>query len=208
LQKSLVRDKLEGKRGCPSLGGQPVSHVSAYFLKDLVMSSARPVASRLLGVLIAFSSLACVVFVSGCGSGDPYSYVPASGKITYEDGTPIQAPQVSLTFIAIDPPTSGDEKIHARPGNVSPDPKTGEFADITTHKPFDGLLPGKHKVIVNPRDEMGRPLQGVVPPEYSDVNKTPIVVDTTKPETFQIKVKKPAGGVKPVAGAGGRRGER
>ncbi|HKD37996.1 MAG TPA: hypothetical protein VKB78_14385 [Pirellulales bacterium] len=143
--------------------------------------------------------------MSGCGSGDPYSYVPASGKVTYDDGSVIQAPQVRLTFIAVDPPTSGDEKIHARPGVVTADPKTGEFSDITSHKYGDGLLPGKHKVMVNPTDERGTALDGVVPPEYRDAKQTPIEVDTNKPETFQIKVKKPAGGVKPVAGSGGHR---
>jgi hypothetical protein len=59
-------------------------------------------------------------------------------------------------------------------------------------------------VIVNPTDERGRPLDGVVPPEYRDIKTTPIEVDTAN-QPFVIKVKKPAGGVKPVPEAGGRR---
>ncbi len=168
------------------------------------MSSARRFVSYRLGILVAACSLVCTVTLPGCGSGEPFSYVPASGKITYDDGTPIAAPSVRLTFIAQNPPSAGDEKIFARPATVNADPKTGEFSDITSHKYADGLLPGKHKVIVTPQDEKNRPLDGVVAPEYRDIKSTPIVVDTAN-QPFVIKVKKPAGGVKPVAEAGGRR---
>jgi len=171
------------------------------------MSSARRFAPRSLGLLIPFSLLFSAVFVSGCGSGEPFSYVKASGKVTYDDGSLIQAPQVRLTFIAENPPTTGDEKIHARPATTYANPKTGEFSEITSHSYDDGLLSGKHKVIVNPTDERGTAIDGVVAPEYRDANKTPLEVDTAN-QPFVIKVKKPAGGVKPVTGSGGRRGER
>jgi hypothetical protein len=64
-------------------------------------------------------------------------------------------------------------------------------------------LPGKHKVLVVATDPRGQAIEGIIPPEYRDPEKTPIMVDTAE-IPFNIKVKKPAGGVKPVRKTGPR----
>ncbi len=41
--------------------------------------------------------LACA-FVTGCGSGSPFKYVKVSGKVTYDDGSPIPVHGMELRF--------------------------------------------------------------------------------------------------------------
>jgi hypothetical protein len=173
------------------------------------MSSAHRIASVRYRFLIAACISPWIALLAGCGSGEPFSYVPAKGTVTYEDGTIIPAPRLRITFVSINPPTAGDEKIFAPKGKAdvnNGDGKNtdGHFEDVTSHKFGDGLLAGKHKVLIVPIDANQRPLEGVVPPEYREVDKTPLVVDTAE-QPFVIKVKKPAGGVKPMpTGAPGR----
>jgi hypothetical protein len=147
-------------------------------------------------------TLLFVASLSGCGSGEPFSYVPAKGNVTYEDGTIIPAPRIRLYFVAVNPPTSGDEKIfppkgHTEVANADGSNTDGHFDDVTSHNFADGLLPGKHKVIVLPSDARGQLIDGLVPPEYGDPKKTPLEIDTAV-QPLVIKVKKPAGGVKPM----------
>lgn len=143
--------------------------------------------------------LLAALAVGGC-SGNPYSFVPASGSVTYEDGTPIPAPRVHLVFIPLDPPSSGDLKINPPRGNTDVEnAKDGSFTAVSSRGAGDGLLPGKHKVLIMPQGERGRLLEGYVPPEYSDPDKTPVKVDTAE-QPFKIKVKKPAGGVPSARG--------
>jgi hypothetical protein len=172
------------------------------------MSSVHRIALVRYRFLLSACISPFIASLAGCGSGEPFSYVPAKGTVTYEDGTLIPAPRLRLTFIAVDPPTAGDEKIFAPKGKgdvVNGDGKNtdGHFEDVTSHKFGDGLLPGKHKVLIVPIDANERRLEGVVPPEYGEVNKTPVIVDTAE-QPFVIKVKKPAGGVKPMPIGAGR----
>jgi hypothetical protein len=125
--------------------------------------------------------LACV----GCNSGQPFDYVPISGRITYEDGTtlPIDG-TLRLTFYSDAPPVDG--KYHPRPGSAFPD-QNGDFADAMTMRPGDGLTSGTHRVTVG---YMGRSATGIVPDECTLKNKTPIVVDTSQ-QPFEIKIPRP-----------------
>ena len=132
-----------------------------------------------LGVFLAV--LGCI----GCGSGQPFDYVPVSGRITYEDGTPLPVDgTLRLTFYSDAPPV--DDKYFPRPGSAFPD-KTGTFSKAMTMRPGDGLVPGTHHVTVG---YMGRSPDGIVPEEYSLKNKTPIVVDTSQ-LPFDIKIPRP-----------------
>jgi hypothetical protein len=126
------------------------------------------------------------LFLGGCTSRDPFSYVKVSGKITYEDGSPIPA-DVYLLFIPRS--ASIDSKTHPRPGQAKVDRATGEFHAVTSHKLGDGLVRGKHKVAVV--DPACHPLPAtIVPPEYGDQTKTPLEVDTAE-QPFLLKVRKP-----------------
>ncbi len=135
---------------------------------------------------VAVGLLALVVLVSGC-SGEPYAYTQVSGRVTYEDGTVIPAPKVKVAFISQTPPA--DPKTHPLPGVAEVDPKTGDFKVVTSHTYNDGVVPGEHKVLVEAIAENDARLP-LVPPEYADVNKTPLHVNT-KDSPFTIKVPKP-----------------
>ena len=133
--------------------------------------------------------LSCVVgFALGCGSGSPFDYVPVSGKVTYEDGTPIPASSIHLTFISAAPPVN--EKMHPRPAKAKGvNIADGTFDVVTSYKYGDGLIPGKHKVLVKAYDADGK-LSSAVPSEYVHPNTTPLVIDTAD-TPFHLKVKRP-----------------
>ncbi|HEX4414775.1 MAG TPA: hypothetical protein VH107_14165 [Lacipirellulaceae bacterium] len=120
----------------------------------------------------------------GCGSDSPFKYVRASGRITYEDGSPIPG-GIRLMFVP-----DGIEAIgnaHARMGIANVD-STGKVESVTSYKPGDGLVPGKHKVVIQgAADRGGTP---AVPKEDTAAETTKITVDTNS-LPFEIKVPKP-----------------
>jgi hypothetical protein len=121
---------------------------------------------------------------TGCGGGGPFDYIPVTGKITYEDGTPLPS-GVMLKFTAQDvKPIDG---MYPRAATASIDGQ-GNFTEATSYKFGDGLVPGKHKVaLMYAKDANGKL---VVPAEYTHADTTPLVVDTaTLP--LEIKVPKP-----------------
>ena len=125
--------------------------------------------------------------LTGCGSGDPFSYAQVSGKITYDDDTLIPE-NLILKFHPQSAPL--DTKTYPRFGSAAVDKTTGTFDTVTSHKFGDGLVRGKHKVTVLATDL--RPLPpNLVPREYSDPDKTPLVVDTAE-QPFVLRVKKPS----------------
>ena len=123
----------------------------------------------------------------GCGPKDPFSYVHISGKITYDDGTLIPVKDLELTFL----PQSGalDPKTHPLPGVAAVNAATGEFHAATSHRYNDGLVRGKHKVVLGGVSSMPLP-PNLVPPEYCNPAKTPLEVDTAR-QPFVLKVRKP-----------------
>ncbi len=131
--------------------------------------------------LVAFCFSACL----GCGSGEPFDYLPVEGILTYEDGTPIPADGIVLEFKTLD--VGPNEESHPRPGSSKLN-KQGEFTCATSYKYGDGLVPGKHKVaIYYATDDRGNLL---IPKEYSHMTTTPLTVDTEE-TPFKIKVPKP-----------------
>ena len=127
------------------------------------------------------------VAVEGCGgSATPFEAVPVSGKVVYDDGSPIPVPGMELSFHSMTPPKDG---FYPRVGaaNVGGD---GSFAMVTSHKYADGLLPGKHKVVIISRE--GGQLTKKIPKECAVLSSTPIEVEVTESGQFlEIKVPKP-----------------
>ncbi len=113
--------------------------------------------------------------LAGCGGGDPFSYVKVSGKVTYDDGSRIAAPEIKLTFYPLAPPA--DSKTYPRPGAAVVNVATGEFSSVTSHSPGDGLVRGKHKVTLCGPRHQALP-EDLVPAEYFNRDKTPLEVDT------------------------------
>ncbi len=132
-----------------------------------------------------------LLLLAGCsGNNDPFSYVKVSGTVTYDDGTVIPANNMKLSFVS---ETEAAGNKFPRPGTALVDGKTGKFGCPTSHTPFDGLVRGKHKVLIVVASGQG-PLPGnLVPPEYADRKKTPLEVDTDNPASFNLKVRKPSG---------------
>jgi len=103
-----------------------------------------------------------------------------SGTIKYEDGSLIPANSLTLTFIAISSPSrAGFAKVDAE----------GRFASAATRGAADGIVAGKHRVVVT--GSMRRQLPAnVLPPEYGDQERSPVEVDTTA-RPFEIRLRKP-----------------
>ena len=134
-----------------------------------------------------YFSVACAV---GCSGGNPYDLVDVSGKVTYDDGSLIPAGSIMLKF---DPEAAPiDTKTHPRKGFALVNVGDGTFEYATTHKHADGLVAGKHKVLVVAYAEDGK-AANVVPKEYQRPDTTPIEVDTEN-LPLEIKIKKPASG--------------
>jgi hypothetical protein len=137
-------------------------------------------------IVVRVSAL-CLLLVAGCsGNGDPFSYVKASGKVTYEDGSLIPAKFIMVVFTSEAPPVGN---AHPLLGKAFVDTSTGEFHSVTSHTPQDGLVRGKHKVCVTGEDHHPLPAD-LVPVEYADPKKTPLEIDTDH-MPLELKVAKP-----------------
>lgn len=75
--------------------------------------------------------------LAGCGGG----LYPVKGTVTLDDGTPVTKGVVIFERVA------GGEPITAR-GQIQSD---GSY-ELSTHKPGDGVPPGKYKVVLNSMD--------------------------------------------------------
>jgi hypothetical protein len=105
---------------------------------------------------------------AGCGTGR----YPVSGRVTYEDGSPLTEGTV------VGETADGGEKVMAQ-GDVRPD---GTF-DWGTVKPGDGARPGKYRVAVLPRalgdSETAQGMQPAVDGKYTNYETSGI--------TFEVK---------------------
>jgi len=128
-----------------------------------------------------------VATAAGCGGGSPFSVAPVRGKITYADGTPIQAAQVRISFVPQDAAPAGNAHPSPAEGVLEPD---GTFASLTTYRPGDGAMVGAHKVTVAALDEHEQLLAGF-PARYADPAKTPLSVTVERSgNDFQLTVEK------------------
>lgn len=126
---------------------------------------------------------------TGCGSDNPFDMVDVSGKVTYEDGTPIDAPRVVVEFHPQSEPL--DPKTHPKSAAAEVNSADGTFSNCSTWAFGDGVVAGPHKVTVTTFDEM----EGItedVPPEYRSSETTPIEVEVSSDNNeFEFKVPKP-----------------
>lgn len=115
-----------------------------------------------------------LMLVVGCGTSDPFSYIPVSGSVKYEDGTLIPADYLTVTF----QPLEGtiDQRTKPRSADANVDVKSGKFTSATSHKFGDGIVPGRHKVTVRAFDANMNELR-IIPRRYTLVAETPIEVD-------------------------------
>ena len=145
---------------------------------------SQPISPRRKSRVAPFASLVLLILV-GCGGG-PFSIVPVSGVVKYEDGTAIPHSDYRLKFV----PQMGspDGVSFPRVATAMIDGE-GRFDQVTTHKYGDGLIRGKHKVYLKiGAGPGGKPL---VPADYLDAETTPLIIDTAEGRSLEILVPKP-----------------
>lgn len=131
-------------------------------------------------------TLMLLVPFAGCDDGNPFDYVPVKGRLTYDDGKPIPAKGMRIGFTVQDvPPRDG---AFPRPAEAVVGAE-GWFDSVTSYRPGDGLVPGRHKVaIYYATDDDGNLL---IAKDYSHASSTPLVVeiDESSSDTpLEIKV--------------------
>jgi hypothetical protein len=130
---------------------------------------------------------AVVALFVGCGgSGNPFDSVPVSGRVMYEDGSPVPVQGIKLYFHSQLPPQEGK---HPRPATVGVG-SDGSFKDITTYKHADGLVLGKHKVTLVVAN--AERVADKIPIEYTKPETSPLFIEVTKSgQVLEIKIPKP-----------------
>ena len=116
---------------------------------------------------IGLGLAAVLIALAGCGRSGGLTTVKVTGTVTHK-GKPAQG--VMVTFV----PEKG------RPASGITD-ASGRFV-LSTLKPGDGAMPGKHAVTLTesfqdkppPMPGMGGPLPSRFPPRYGDPKKTPL----------------------------------
>src|SRR5262249_51548409 len=119
----------------------------------------------------ALAPLLLLVLVSGCGSGR----YPVTGRVTYEDGSPVPAGTVIGEGKV-------DDKLVGVQGNIEQD---GTFS-WGTDRAGDGALPGHYRVVVMPvalgDSELAAGKMPTVDGKYAKYNTSGI--------TFEVKAEK------------------
>lgn len=146
---------------------QSIAYLSVYLRRSC----------SVLGLLIA------IVPLVGCGPRAPFDYVKVSGKVIYEDGTPVPE-GIRVGFVSQMPSLEGDLRPRPAYGFTN---ENGEFAYVTSQKPGDGIVPGEHKVLVVIEAE--NPTR-VIPAEYGQVKTTPLTVQA-EDSPFELRIRKP-----------------
>ena len=118
-------------------------------------------------MLAGLGLAAVLIALAGCGRSDGLTTVKVTGTVVHK-GKPAQG--VMVTFL----PEKG------RPASGVTD-VSGRFV-LSTLKPGDGVVPGKHAVTLSesfqdkppPFPGMGAPLPSRFPPKYGDPKTTPL----------------------------------
>lgn len=133
-----------------------------------------------------FVHVCLLALLAGCSSSSsPFDYVKVSGKVRYEDGTPLPLKGFVLKFYALDAPSIEGAKPRVAQASVD---SQGNFDQVTSHKYGDGLIPGRHRVaFFYATDASGR---SVVPEDYAMPGSSPLIIDTAD-APLEIRVPKP-----------------
>jgi hypothetical protein len=135
---------------------------------------------RFSSALIAgLSIFACMM---GCGSNVPFDFVPVHGKVTYEDGSRIEADSILVTF---NPIISGEKGKTVPPGGqASVNVQDGTFSAVSSHRANDGVAVGRHKVVIVSFKKGSSAPSPAVPPIYRKESSTPLEVEVESPDQF------------------------
>jgi hypothetical protein len=138
-------------------------------------------ASRLAPRRAAVAVALLLLGLAGCGSG----LCPARGRVTYADGKPVTAGMVVFESKEQEPPVTARGEIQS----------DGSFA-LGTHRPGDGVPPGKYRVLVAPKFDPNAVDRAPPPPpfhpRYSNFKESGLEFEVTAagPNDFPIQVSK------------------
>jgi hypothetical protein len=122
----------------------------------------------------------------------PFDLVPVHGKVSYEDGSLIAADSILVTF---EPVLDGPKSNIAPPGGqTNVNVQDGTFAAVSSHRANDGLVVGRHKVVVVAfkKNASGSTApSNSVPAIYRNMSTTPLEIEVDSPDqNIEIKVSK------------------
>jgi len=122
----------------------------------------------------------------------PFDLVPIHGKVTFEDGSRIDAESILMTF---NPVSTGAVGPMTAPGaKAQVNVADGTFDAVSTRRPNDGIVPGRHKVVVVSlkKGHNGMPVATkVVPARYQKESTTPLEIEVSSADQLvEIKVSK------------------
>ena len=144
------------------------------------------------GLVVRFVALLVVAPTVGCNRDMPFDLVPVKGKVTYEDGSLIPADSILVTFN----PISSEPKAKVVPpgGQTNINVQDGTFSAVSSHRANDGLVVGRHKVVVVSfkKGANGNPAPSdAVPAIYRKVATTPLEVEVDSNNQFlELKLSK------------------
>ncbi|MEO2045313.1 MAG: hypothetical protein ABGX16_01920 [Pirellulales bacterium] len=133
--------------------------------------------------------------LSGCGEKVPFELEAVSGTITYSDGSFVKADQLLLKFVPQGIQAIGRDA--PRSAETFAELADGTFTDFTTWKHGDGVMVGRHKVVVMSlrvgSHGVGEPTNAV-PTCYHKANKTPLEVEVISggENSFSLEIEKGA----------------
>ena len=120
--------------------------------------------------------------MAGCSSSGP-PVAPVKGKVTY-DNKPVEGGSITLRPLSVG---SGNSKgLLGKPasGVVQAD---GTFV-LTTHKPSDGAVVGKHEISFLPASKPGKPFDPDKPVDYSEkIELSPYAGLVPKEKQVEVK---------------------
>jgi len=124
---------------------------------------------RRIGLAVCAAAVVVIWTMSGCGgSSDPFEIVPVSGKVTYEDGTPMPVGRLTVVFTPHAQPIEANA--FPRQAQAEVNVADGTFASATTHKFGDGLILGHHSVEVFSYNGKGQQVLVPISPKEIEVS--------------------------------------
>jgi hypothetical protein len=118
----------------------------------------------------------------------PFQLVEVSGRVTYEDGAPLDCDDL---FIAFHPSHERrDARTYPRTAHARVDSETGTFRVVDEGRLFGGVVAGPHRVTLHVGPP-GRIPPHVAEPIYEDVQTTPLRFEVDGRSPIHVEVQRP-----------------
>jgi hypothetical protein len=99
---------------------------------------------------------------------------PVSGKLTYDDGSPVPGHRIQIVFIPLVP--EGQSSNRDRPSIADVNAEDGTFKVASTYEEGDGATVGMHRIMVTVLGLDGK-LSDAIPRVFADPRTTPLKIE-------------------------------